>query len=264
VASLHVGKREERRDPKCELALVLAAQRARPGARAELVEAFMGPVMRVAGQYRRIRAVNREELMQAGVVGLLRAVERYDPRLGTPFWAYACWWVRQAMQQLVSELSGPVVLSDRATRQLACVRHSERERLQARGRAPTLGEIEADTGIERAQIEHLTTAARRPRALDEPIGGEASGTTFGDLLSDPRAEDAYERVQLRAEAEDLGRLLGRLDCRERMIVRGRFGLDGPARTLRELACELRVSAERVRQIETRALAKMREAALERP
>jgi RNA polymerase primary sigma factor len=264
VPSLHAEKREERRNPNRELLLVLAAQGRRPGARAELVEAFMVPITRVAFQYRGIRAVNREELTQAGVVGLLRAVERYDPELGTPFWAYATWWVRQAMQQLVSELSGPVVLSDRATRQLARVRQAERDRLQSGGKVPTLGEIEADTGLERTQIEHLTTAARSPCALDAPIGGEESGTTFGDLLSDPRAEDAYERVPLRAEADEVGRLLGRLDGRERAIVSGRFGLVGPALTLRQLACELGVSAERVRQIESCALAKMREAALERP
>jgi RNA polymerase primary sigma factor len=107
LASLHVEKRRVRRDPERELALVLAAQRGRPGARAELVEAFMGPLTRFAGQHRRIPAPDLEELTQAGVVGLLRAVERYDPELGTPFWAYASWWVRQAMQQLVSELSGP-------------------------------------------------------------------------------------------------------------------------------------------------------------
>jgi RNA polymerase sigma factor (sigma-70 family) len=261
VASLHVGGREERCRCEQELALVLAAQSGRPGARGELVEAFMAPIASVARLYRGTRAVSREELMQDGVVGLLRAVDRYDASLGTPFWAYASWWVRQAMQQLVSELTRPVVLSDRAVRQLARVRNAERDRMQSRGRAPTLREIESDTGLTRCQIEHLIAAARTPRALDEPIGGEESGSTFGDLLSDPRAEDAYERVPTRAQIGELGPLLERLDGRERTILRGRFGLDGPERTLRELALALGVSAERVRQIEARALDKLREAAL---
>jgi len=222
----------------------------------------MAPIASVARLYRGTQAVSREELIQDGVVGLLRAVDRYDATLGTPFWAYASWWVRQAMQQLVSELSRPVVLSDRAVRQLARVRNAERERLQSRGRVPTLGEIEADTGLTRSQIQHVTAAARAPRALDEPIGGDESGSTFGDLLRDPRAEDAYERVPTRAEIGNLGPLLQRLDSRERMIVRGRFGLDGQQRTLRQLAASLGVSAERVRQLQQRALDKMREATLE--
>src|SRR3954451_16844076 len=133
VASLHVERRTERCGADWELELVLAAQRGRPGARAELVEAFMAPIASVARLYRGTRAVSREELIQDGVVGLLRAVERYDASLGTPFWAYASWWVRQAMQQLVSELTRPVVLSDRAARQLARVRNAEREHLQCRG-----------------------------------------------------------------------------------------------------------------------------------
>jgi RNA polymerase sigma factor (sigma-70 family) len=225
------------------------------------VQAFTSPIASVARLYRGNRAVSREELMQDGVVGLLRAVERYDTTLGTPFWAYASWWVRQAMQQLVSELTRPVVLSDRAARQLARVRHAEREHLQTYGKVPSLRDIASDTGLTRPQIEHLVAAARTPRALDEPLGGEESGSTLGDLLSDPRAEDAYERVPARTQIGGLVALLEQLDGRERMIVRARYGLDGPERTLRELALALGVSAERVRQIEGRALDKLREAVL---
>jgi DNA-directed RNA polymerase sigma subunit (sigma70/sigma32) len=225
------------------------------------VEAFMAPIGSVARLYRGTVAVSHEELMQEGVVGLLRAVERYDASLGTPFWAYAAWWVRQAMQQLVSELTRPVVLSDRAARQLARVRSAERERLQSRGKVPTLHEIASDTGLTRPQVERLVAAARTPRALDEPIGGEESDSTFGDLLCDPRAEDAYDRVPTHAEIGSVEPLLEQLDERERKIVRARYGLDGPERTLRELAQLLGVSAERVRQIEARALDKLRELVL---
>src|SRR3954471_439307 len=262
VASLHVERHGERCRAEWELQLVRRALQRRPGARAELVEAFIAPIASIARLYRGTQAISREELIQDGVVGLLRAVDRYDPTLGTPFWAYASWWVRQAMQQLVSELSRPVVLSDRAMRQLARVRNAERERLQSCGRAPTLGEIEADTGLTRSQIELVTAAARAPRALDEPIGRDESGSTFGDLLCDPRAEDAYERVPTRAEIGNLGPLLERLDRPGRVRDGGRLGLDGQQQTLRQLARSLGVSAERVRQLQQRALDKMREATLE--
>jgi RNA polymerase primary sigma factor len=113
-----------------ERELVLAAKECRGEARGALLEAFTPLIGNVARGYRGASGVGRAELMQEGVVGLLRALERYDPELETPFWAYASWWVRQAMQQLVSELSRPVVVPDRAARQLACVRAEHASRLR--------------------------------------------------------------------------------------------------------------------------------------
>jgi RNA polymerase sigma factor (sigma-70 family) len=97
-----------------ERRLVDAAQAGDRRAREELVEAFLPLIAGVARVYRGSRTITRLELMQEGVVGLLRALERYDPQLGVPFWGYAAWWVRQAMQQLIAELTRPLVLSDRA------------------------------------------------------------------------------------------------------------------------------------------------------
>jgi len=215
----------------------------------------------VARIYRGSPAVDRTELMQEGVVGLLRALSRYDVRLGTPFWAYASWWVRQAMQQLVSELTRPVVLSDRAARQLARVKTARREHLQARGKEPSVGELAEETHLPRRQVENLVVAERSPRALDEPItGDEGVMGTFGELLADPQAEDAFERVPRRLEVQEMLRLLSGLSEREQTILHGRFGFDGVEHTLRELADTLGVSAERVRQIEERALSRLRDAA----
>jgi RNA polymerase sigma factor (sigma-70 family) len=189
--------------------------------------------------------------MQDGVVGLLRALERYDPALGTPFWAYARWWVRQAMQQLVAELARPVVLSDRAARELARVKAAQRSHLQAHGREPSSRELAESTGLDRAQVDDLMAAERPPRGLE--------GGASADALADQRAEEAFERVPRRLSRAELAGLLGGLPHRECEIVRARFGLDGrERRTLRELGGELGVSAERVRQIEERALERLRE------
>jgi RNA polymerase primary sigma factor len=245
---------------RCELDLVTAAKRDRD-AREALLDAFHPLIAGVARSYARSTSVDRAELMQEGVVGLLRAVERYDPTIGSPFWAYAGWWVRQAMQQLVSELMRPVVLSDRAVRQLTRIKRARARLSQANSREPSVAELSAATGLSRKQIGQLTAAERRPRALEEPIGGDGgSAVSLGDLLADPRAEDAYDGVTWRAHLEDLPRLLGTLSDRERAIVRGHYGLDGPARTLRELASTLGISAERVRQIEQGALDTLRDAA----
>jgi RNA polymerase primary sigma factor len=244
----------------CERELVEAAKAGDTGARDELIEAFLPLVGSVARVYRGSAGVEHAELMQEGVLGLLRALRRYDPALGTPFWAYASWWVRQAMQQLVSQLTRPVVLSDRAVRQLARVKTARRQLLQARGREPTCGELAQATGLARSQVEHLVVAERSARALEEPISRDGGTVgTLGDLLCDPGAEEAYDAVPRRLEIEEVRALLGGLSQRERTILIGRFGLFGREQTLRELGCTLGVSPERVRQIEQGALTKLREA-----
>jgi RNA polymerase primary sigma factor len=244
-----------------ERRLVLAAEDGDKSAREELVEAFMPSIASVARIYRSSPAVDRVELIQEGVVGLLRALQRYDPARGTPFWGYASWWVRQAMQQLVAEVTRPVVLSDRALRQLARVKDARRTHLQAHGREPSTADLAETTGFTREQVENLVAVERTPRALEEPIGdGGDTDAWFGDLLADPGAEDEYERVDRRLEIEEMRRLPSLLCARERKVLRARFGLDGREQTLREVAGRLHLSAERVRQIEERALEKLRESA----
>ena len=239
-----------------ESALVARAQAGDAAAKARLVEAFMPLVASVARTYR-TGHVHRQELLQEGVVGLLRALEGFDPDRGAPFWAYASWWVRQAMQQLVSELTRPVVLSDRALRHLARVKEVHRESLQTAGREATPGELAERTGLTAQQIDDLLATERPPRSTDEPItGDEGAVGTFGDLLVDPVAEGEYERVLASIEAQELHALLAGLSDREREVLRARYGLDGPEQTLRDVGSQLGLSGERVRQIERRALGKL--------
>jgi RNA polymerase primary sigma factor len=247
-----------------ERRLVHAATAGDPQARAELVEAFLPLIGSVARNYRASPRVTRVELMQEGVVGLLRALERYDPDTGTPFWAYASWWVRQAMQQLVSELTRPVVLSDRALRQLSQLKEAYSE-LQQSGGPPTLRQLAERTGVDPDQLANLIAADRPPKGLEEPLEGEEGAIgTFGELIADPLAEDEYERVVSHLAAQELRGLLSGLSERERVVLRARFGLDGETQSLRELAGQLGVSAERVRQLENRALGKLRAAATGEP
>jgi RNA polymerase sigma factor (sigma-70 family) len=241
--------------------LVLAAKHDR-GRREELIEAFSPLVAGLARGYVRWGVIDRRELMQQGVVGLLRALERYDPSLGTPFWAYASWWVRQSMQQLVSELAGAVVLSDRAQRELARLTASRRTYVQEHSTEPTRAQLAEVSEMDEVRIDRLMAARARPRALEEPIGDDRD--CLGDLLVDPRAEDEIECVSRRTTAESLPSLLANLDERERFVVSGRFGLDGEERTLREIAGDLGLTAERVRQIEQRALDTLRAMLTEAP
>jgi RNA polymerase primary sigma factor len=253
----HRGERG-RLGAQAERQLVLRAKLGGTAEVEELVEAFTPLIGSVARIYRHRARIERAELMQEGVVGLLRALERFDPKLGTPFWMYASWWVRQAMQQLVAELARPIVLSDRALRKLARIKDVQREHLQRKGREPSTAELAIALGLSREQVDDLMAAERSPRALDEPIGGDQeAGITLGELLDDPRATEAFEGIAHKLEAERLPAMLRVLDERERLIICARFGLDRSACTLRELGEALGVSVERVRQIEVVSLGKLR-------
>jgi RNA polymerase sigma factor (sigma-70 family) len=172
---------------------------------------------------------------------------------------YASWWVRQAMQQLVSELGRPIVMSDRALRKIARIKDAQREHLQRHGREPSLSAIAETIGLPRAQVESLMAAERSPRSLEEPVGADHDANiTLGELLDDPRASEAFDRIPREIEIEQLPRVLAGLNERQRTIICARFGLDGPESTLGELGEQLGISAERVRQIEAASLAKLRE------
>jgi RNA polymerase sigma factor (sigma-70 family) len=245
-----------------ERELVAAARSGDRQARARLVEAFMPLIASVARMYRESPGVQRVELLQEGVVGLLRALERFDPGRGVPFWAYAGFWVRQAMQQLVAELTRPMVLSDRALRQLARVRDVHRQALQETGREPGRQEVADRVGLSREQVDNLLAADRTPRSTEEPMSApDGAVGSLGELLVDPLADGEYESVVEAIETRELVSLLAGLSDRERAVLRARFGVDsGEEESLRTVGGRLGISAERVRQIERRALGKLAAAA----
>jgi RNA polymerase primary sigma factor len=247
-----------RLDRAAERSLVRRAAAGDRQAREHLVEAFLPLIGAMARSYRTSSGVGRLELMQDGVVGLLRALARYDAQVG-PFWPYASWWVRQAMQKLIAEMHHPVVLSDRALRQAARVKAARRAHVQRHRREPSTRELAEATGLAAEHVESLIAADRVPRALEEPANRDGDGGTLGDLVPDPSSEDAFERIVTRLAGEALHDMPGGVSERERKVLSARYGLGCRAQTLREVADDLRLSAERVRQIETRALGKLREA-----
>src|SRR5690348_15967228 len=149
--------------------LVIAAERGDSDACRKLVEAFLPAIGDLAHSFKNSR-VERLELLQEGVAGLLIAARRYDTTLNTPFWAYASFWVRKAMQELVAELTRPVALSDRAVRELARVRSARDEHRRTHGADPSDGELSRATGLTPAQLESLQATERVPRSTQDRLG----------------------------------------------------------------------------------------------
>jgi RNA polymerase sigma factor (sigma-70 family) len=243
--------------PDTDLArrLVARARTGDAGARAELIEAYMPALSAMARTYRNGR-ITRQELLQEGVVGLLRALERFDPDRGVAFWSYASFWVRQAMQHLVAELTRPLVLSDRALRHLSQLKQLHHDELQRSGREPTRAQLAERSGLDPGHIDDLV-ATEAGRSLDEPVRGvDGELGSFGDLLVDPMAEQDYDHVLGAIESEALHSLLAGLSERERHVLALRYGLDDDELSLRQVGERLGLSGERVRQLERRALAKL--------
>jgi RNA polymerase sigma factor (sigma-70 family) len=241
-------------------ALARRAQTGDEAAREELIRRLLPLVHSTARRYR-TEGLEQADLLQEGIVGLLRALQRFDPERGVPFAAFATWWIRQSLQEARSDFMRPLRLPPKALRQLSQLKSEHQRIYEGERRSAKVAELAERTNIELEQAEALMVADARERSLDEPIGSmDAELGTLGDLLEDPLSAAAYEGVVDAVAGEQLRALLSRLTDREREVVGARFGFDAPAEKLSEVGERLGISAERVRQIEERALAKLRSAA----
>ena len=236
------------------------ARRAQAGdasSQEQLIQRLL-PLIEFTARRYRTEGLEHADLLQEGIVGLLRALQRYDPSRGVPFAAYATWWVRQSLQEARSDFIRPMRLPPKALRQLSQLKSEHQRLYQGERRSAGVAELAERTSIELRQAEALVAADARARSLDEPIDNlEGELGTLGDLLEDPLSAAAYEDVIDAVAGRQLRALLSRLTDRERDVVNARFGFDAPVEKLGEVGERRGVSAERVRQIEERALAKLR-------
>jgi RNA polymerase primary sigma factor len=240
--------------------LAAAAKAGDAAAREQLIQCLLPLLVRIARGYR-IEGLDFADLVQEAALGLLRALERYEPERGTPFTAYALWWVRQSLQELRSDFMRPLRLPPRALRQLAELKSEHSRFWAAESREPTLGELADRTGIERDQVDALVRADAGARLLSDPVGGpEGEVGVLGDMIEDPLSSDVYEELLDSIAGSQVRELLSRLSEREREIVDARFGfgVHEPERLV-DIGGRLGLSTERVRQLEERALSKLRRA-----
>jgi RNA polymerase primary sigma factor len=229
---------------------------ARDQARNDLACHNLKLVVHFAKEFRNL-GVGFSDLIQEGNLGLLRAIDLFEPERGLKFSTYAVWWIRQALMRAVQKQSRTVRLPSHINDRLYQVGRAS-ERLSAGlGRSPTDGELSRETGLELVRVEHLRSLQKTTLSFDQAADLRGS-RLLHELLPDPHATSPLDRLDTARDQEAVGVLLTRLDARERAIIDRRFGFSGEDRvTLESVARELGLSRERVRQIERHVLSKLR-------
>jgi len=225
-------------------------------AHGKLVQSNLRLVVALARRYVG-RGMALLDLIQEGNVGLMRAVERFDYRRGFKFSTYATWWIRQAISRAIADQGRTIRMPIHVLDAVNKLTRTQRELTQVLGRAPTIEELAEDLDLEETRVVELRRIAQDTVSLESPVGEDADGT-LGDLVEDVDSEKPADVATFSSLQDQLAAALEGLNDRKREVLIMRFGLaDGRTRTLEEVGSHFKVTRERIRQLETKALAKLR-------
>jgi RNA polymerase primary sigma factor len=227
-------------------------------ARSHMIRANLRLVVKIAQDYSNY-GLPVTDLISEGNIGLMKAVERFDPAKGGKLSTYAAWWIKQSIKRALANQSKTIRLPVHMVDKIAKMRRISGMLAECLGREPTDEELAEEVGMGASKVAALKSAAIRPTSLDQPINDEDS-TALGDIIGDEDAMDPYEALRDKDLRDEVGDLLDVLDERERRIINSRFGLDGQRlKTLEEVGEKFGVTRERIRQVQNIALNKLRKA-----